>query len=166
MKLIFPCFIAATFITVTMTMNTFSLMLAIAVLWFYHHSPDIRVPSCLRVVIIQFLGCLVCFRKPNRVVPEQKQIPRKLNEEAMNIQSVENDIKSMPPISNPVELPAKLDELVDHMLEKRKEDERLDKNREEWETVAMVIDRFCLFIYYGVLMTAAAITFILMGISD
>ena len=93
-------------------------------------------------------------------------MPRKLNEEAMNIQNVENDIKSMPPVSTPVELPAKLDELVDHMLEKRKEDERLDKNREEWETVAMVIDRFCLFIYYGVLMTAAAFTFILMATAD
>ena len=135
-----------------MTMNGFSLFVEVFILCAYHHTALTRVPSMLRLVIIQFLGKFLC--RPRETMTQKKISPNGIEgQRSEGFSEEEKKSHNRPELSNVV-LPPEVIELVKLELRKEKRQEELDHNKAEWELVATILDRLFVIIYYGMFISS------------
>ena len=129
--------ISASYITMSMIITALSLLATVLTLGVYHHSPNTPVPKWIRVVAFNFTGTLFfCGKKKSWL-----KNPKGNNTNAVHdIKVIELD-KDQKDIATTA-LPPEATKLCSEYLRKYKEDKEVEQNREDWQRVARVLDRF------------------------
>ncbi len=131
-----------------MAITAYTVITTICVLYIFHHNADIPVPGWLQVIMFNCLGRVFCIggkthrHGKTRSYSKSNICPKLSFNKGINITDIENN--SSKTFESIVTFPPEIMELTKKMLQKREEDERHEKNKEDWQKVAIILDRFFL----------------------
>ena len=148
-----------------MAITATSLFCTVMILNVYYHNPKKPLPNWLRFITMNLLAKAMCFStqkgKTIQILPTTNGLAGSLNEvrSITDVEVKENlDLKC----PSPVTVPADITRFVKTLSAKEEEQVYLEKNREDWQRVARIIDRLCLVI--TVTAVFSLILFLVIGI--
>ena len=134
-----------------MAVSGLSLVITIGILNVYHHNPSRPVPSWIRTLILRGLARVLCMHTDD--VTPKKNIVRPVDD--VHVEDLVDDKK--PPVPNNALLPPEILMYVSNLIEKGREADHQDQNREEWIMVGKVLDKTCLVFFMALITITAAV---------
>ena len=119
-----------------MLISGLSVICAIVVMNINHHSDSEGVPQWVKVIFLQTVATCLCLKNDYFITDPKLILTYPTDEDSNNI-SLETKEKPKSEVA----------ELKKFLEEKAEEKERRERNKEEWQFLAIVIDRmlFCVF---------------------
>ena len=132
-----------------MTLNGLSLIGDVIILCAHHHSPSTKVPKALRLVVLQFLGKLLCQSHTGTEVSPDDKAEKWAEKSKVRDEKITKLVAHSPDRGSFV-LPTEVTELVKLELRKERHQEEMEQNKTDWEEVAVILDRLFLIMYYTI----------------
>ncbi len=147
-----------------MAITATSLFCTVLILNIYYHNPKKPLPNWLRMITLNLLAKAMCFStqkgKTIQVLPTNGHVGSLHEVRSIGDIDVKENLNLKCP--TPLTVPSDITQFVRNLSAKEEEKVHLEKNREDWQRVARIIDRLCLII--TVIAVFSLILFLVIGI--
>ena len=135
--------LAALYTVFSMSISAIALLSTVFVLAVHHHSPDKPVPHWIRATVLRHFAFIVCMTsRDGKNKATHKVKPVQTVSKPMAVVSLDQELKN-----TGTKIPDDLVDFLEILKKEHNEKQAGERNSEDWQRVASVLDRLFLLVY-------------------